>query len=110
MIYTSYFAKYKEDNAVAICCSVPKWYKGDTCTEIAPPWYLVDAWKKSRITTEQFEALYRQDVLDCYSVHDLAELFEGRVLLCYEKTGEFCHRHILAKWFIENGYKCEEVQ
>lgn len=27
------------------------------------------------------------------------------ILLCYEKTGDFCHRHLLAEWL---GYKdCE---
>ena len=33
------------------------------------------------------------------------------ILLCYEKSGDFCHRHILADWLEENfGYKVKEYQ
>ena len=33
------------------------------------------------------------------------------VLLCYEKPGDFCHRHILANWLEENfGFKVEEFR
>jgi uncharacterized protein (DUF488 family) len=30
------------------------------------------------------------------------------ILICYEKPSDFCHRHLVAKWFIENGINCEE--
>ena len=26
------------------------------------------------------------------------------VLICYEATGSFCHRHILAQWLKDNGF------
>jgi len=29
-------------------------------------------------------------------------------LVCYEKPGDFCHRHRVAKWFIDNGVECIE--
>ena len=29
-------------------------------------------------------------------------------LICYEKPGNFCHRHLVAKWFKENGIDCKE--
>lgn len=35
----------------------------------------------------------------------------GRVhiaLLCYEKSDDFCHRHLLSKWLSEHGYSCSE--
>jgi uncharacterized protein (DUF488 family) len=32
------------------------------------------------------------------------------VLLCYEKPDSFCHRHLVAKWFNENGFPIEEWQ
>ena len=31
-------------------------------------------------------------------------------LVCYEKPGDFCHRHLVAEWLRENGYDCEEYQ
>lgn len=29
-------------------------------------------------------------------------------LICYEKPSDFCHRHLVAEWLNQNGYKCEE--
>lgn len=29
-------------------------------------------------------------------------------LICYEKPSDFCRRHLVAKWFNDNGFKCEE--
>ena len=29
-------------------------------------------------------------------------------LVCYEKPQDFCHRHLVAKWFEENGIIVEE--
>ena len=34
---------------------------------------------------------------------------DNMILLCYEKSGDFCHRHVLADWLEENfGYRVEE--
>ena len=40
-------------------------------------------------------------MLDAQRVYeDLERLSNGRdcVLLCYEKSGDFCHRHLVADW------------
>ena len=29
-------------------------------------------------------------------------------LICYEKPSDFCHRHLVAEWLNQNGFKCEE--
>ena len=29
-------------------------------------------------------------------------------LICYEKPSDFCHRHLVAEWLNDNGFKCEE--
>ena len=29
-------------------------------------------------------------------------------LICYEKPDDFCHRHLVAYWLIQNGIECEE--
>ena len=33
---------------------------------------------------------------------------EDIALVCYEKPGDFCHRHLVAKWLTDNGFTCEE--
>lgn len=34
---------------------------------------------------------------------------EHLVLLCFEKTGDFCHRNIVAEWMRENGIPIREA-
>ena len=29
-------------------------------------------------------------------------------LICYEKPSDFCHRHLVAEWLSQNGFRCEE--
>ena len=43
-------------------------------------------------------------------VNELLSLSEEKpfALICYERPGEFCHRHLVAEWFCKNGYYCEE--
>ena len=48
-----------------------------------------------------FKVLRKLDANEIYK--DLYELSNGKdvVLLCYEKRGDFCHRHLLAKFLEE---------
>lgn len=121
MIYTSYFANVKKNHeainyCVAITLSSTFW-NGDFCFELAPTHKILHWWKS--LTEEQrnepkqqaiYERLYRRDVLAFLNVHNLYKRLDGKILLCYEKSSSFCHRHIVAKWFKENGYECEELE
>lgn len=31
-------------------------------------------------------------------------------LVCYEKSGDFCHRHIVADWLNQAGYDVKELE
>ena len=33
---------------------------------------------------------------------------ENIALVCYEKPEDFCHRHLVANWFRENGIQIKE--
>ena len=102
-VSTSYLAIDKDNpNALLIANSAPPWYKGRCCKALAPTWDDVDHYKKTgdeKPLTERY--LSKLDNLGIDKVKGL--LFDGAVLLCYEKTGSFCHRHILAKWLKEHG-------
>jgi uncharacterized protein (DUF488 family) len=39
----------------------------------------------------------------------VAQALEGKVLLCYEKSGDFCHRHLVAEWLRRYGYEVKEL-
>ena len=40
----------------------------------------------------------------------LSELSDGKpfALICYEKPGDFCHRHLVAEWLERQGYEIDE--
>ena len=97
-IQTSYFAKYKGENAVSISLSKPQWYT--TCREykkLAPSWNLLNKYKQDKDEEFYIEQYYKDvlDKLDPKQVYE--ELGEDAVLLCWEKNG-FCHRFLVAKW------------
>lgn len=108
MIYLSYFAKYKGSNGVSVSIGTPSWFNGDKCIELAPSWELVKGYKSGRITKKEYRKAYIKQ-LKALNVHEYYKLLNTRVLLCYEKPEDFCHRHIIREWFVRNGYLCEEL-
>ena len=125
MIYTSYFGKMRKfpDNCipVAICGGIPEWYTGAWYRKPAPKYGFFQEWKKNKDNDFYIEH-YQKEVLDELNVDkvlmDLQLLVpeEKRVemqspiwtssdvhlvLLCYEKSGDFCHRHLFAAWLSE---------
>ena len=120
MIYTGYYAKTKvyKDNGlepVAISGKVPDFYEGFCYPDFAPRYNFFKKWKDGEIDNEGYEKEYRAH-LDMLVKDDIEFDFKEYntqehdcVLLCYEKPGDFCHRHILANWLEENfGFKVEE--
>ncbi len=115
MIYTSYFAKYKGENGISIARYSPKWWNGDVYKDLAPNDDLLFWWKSlSKIQQSNIEYInmymmsYINNILNKLDVHKVAKDLDGKVLLCYEKPNDFCHRHIIREWFNHNGYACEE--
>lgn len=113
---TSYFAMMRyfpeELEPIAICAKVPSWYKGKVYGKIAPSFDILMQYKqtKDEVTyTKQYKQ-FLQTLNAKEIVNDLKELSDGKevVLLCYEKSSDFCHRYLVSEWLKENGYKCEE--
>lgn len=113
MIYTSYFAKMRKmtPEQQAQCMSIarftPKGVKIPINTMLAPKWDILKAYKEDG-DTEKYTKAY-QEYLEGLNVDAVAKNMEDRILVCYEKPEDFCHRHILADWFNTNGYECEEL-
>lgn len=115
MLYTSYFSsgKYKHEDGVSIARYCNFWH-GPSFVALAPSEGLLWWWKhlshKEQAESEQYyEYLYREQTLSRLNPAEVAMILEGKTLLCYEKTGDFCHRHIVAKWLKEAGFGCEEL-
>ena len=111
-IYTSYYGRCGgHDDAVSISVSAPKFFEGPVRDDLAPTWDMVHGFKDGSIDeleyTKRYLALLRERGLDPQEVYE--SIPDNTILLCYEKEGDFCHRHILAQW-LENttGVEIEE--
>jgi hypothetical protein len=124
MIYTSYFTKIKSlpDYIVpiSICGKAPEWYKGLQYKKLAPKYDFFMKWKQDHDDAHYIKCFNSQvlNQLDCYEVCE--ELYEMAkqvakdpahfevCLICYEKPGDFCHRHLVSTWMNRNLVGCEE--
>jgi len=103
-MFTSYFAKNcKNENAVSIALFPPKWYHGKEYKKLAPTKNLLFDYKCGKIDDEMYTKIYCEEVLSQLNPQLVfEELGNDAILLCWEKSGEFCHRNIVAKWLMEN--------
>lgn len=117
-IYTTYFAKVKKLPpyvcAVSIASKDPDpSFSANKYKQLCPPWYVLKAYKENG-DQEQYVRDYKRLVLDHLDPHKVVEELKNRVefndvaLVCYEKSGSFCHRNIVAEWLRNAGYDVEE--
>jgi len=123
MIYTCYFAKIRElekNNIapVSICGKAPAWYKGLQYKKLAPKYEFFMEWKQNR-DNDYYIKCFNEQVLSKLNAIDVIVDFSRLdygfnigendiALICYEKPSDFCHRHLVAEWLNQNGFKCEE--
>jgi len=72
---------------------IDRWMK-----PLGPSPELLRDWKSGKVTEEEYEIRYRAEIRNQKeTVEKLVSLASSHVitLLCFEKEGEFCHRHIL---------------
>lgn len=100
---TSYFAKSgNHPEAVCIAAKPPRFYKGRCYPKLGPkPWFL-KKYKKDK-DEEFYTEQYYKEVLDKLDPKEVyKELGEDAVLICWEGSEKFCHRHIVAMWLSSN--------
>ena len=111
-ILTSYYAKCKNGvkGAVLIPVStgVPPWFipENEPMRILAPGWDLVNGIKHGEIDEEEYTKLYKEK-LSKISISKVLEQItfycnmygvDNAILLCWENSEDFCHRHIIADW------------
>ena len=114
MVYTSYWGNLKnlvrmfgKDNVI----SVSRWTKfwnGKRCSQLFPTETLLKDYKNGKVNEDEYYDIY-MSMLEKMNVDNCYKVFNGKVLVCYEKEG-FCHRHIIKDWLNKYGYECEEVE
>lgn len=118
--YTSYFANLrnlpKDIAPIAICAKPPQFYKGAVYKKLAPPYDVLMKYKRDG-DKEAYVREFKKRVLarlpDARTVlSELSYLAGGKqfALICYEKPGDFCHRHLVAEWLLNCGYLCLEYE
>ena len=131
MIFTSYFAKIKKfpENVIpiAICAKVPDWYTGLRYSKLAPKYDALMKYKDGHNEADYIEC-FNNTTLKCsnplWVLADLRILLEQDgpddlisfwedpdrhvALICYEKSSDFCHRHLVAEWLRNYGVECKE--
>lgn len=114
-LYTSYFGnlrRLQENGIVPISIArwSPKWFEGIEFKYVAPPAEIL----RDDITQEEYIRRYEQmlsRVSPSAVLNWLSSASGGKdvALLCYEKPGDFCHRHLFAKWLRDRtGVQIEE--
>lgn len=82
----------------------PRWFNGESLCELAPSADLLHRYKSDTVSEDAYKTEYFT-MLDGVDILKLFSQFpeDARiVLLCYEKTGSFCHRHLLAEYLSEH--------
>lgn len=109
MIKTSSYKNFKSDLFKTVSISGDRGnqegYKGTCYPKLAPK---LSFWKKWHenigVVSEEennkfyIEEYYKQ-VLSFLNPEKVYEELDNSILLCYEDSDEFCHRHIVSAWF-----------
>lgn len=114
-IYTSYFANKKNlDKAgikcIGICALPPAWFDGPNLASVAPSKDILFQMKAEH-DEERYRQRYFNEILCAFRFHpeyiiNALKNISGEeqadvALCCFEKPGDFCHRHLLAEWLKE---------
>jgi hypothetical protein len=104
---TSYYAKSaKNPNAVSIAGRAPEWFTGREYKKLAPKVWFFKKYKEDG-DEEFYKIHYKKEVLDVLDPKVVyEELGENAILLCWEASGKFCHRHLASKWLADKLNIC----
>jgi uncharacterized protein (DUF488 family) len=100
---TSNFSRSGSDpKAVAISRTRPRGWTGRAYEPLAPSWRLLQAAKCGEIDEGEYTRRYYAEILSKLDPREVyADLGEDAVLLCWENSGAFCHRRLVADWLEE---------
>jgi len=114
MIYTSYFGNWRKFPKDSRLVSVARGIPGNAdnielCSFscVQPTHRLLFDFKNDRIDTVEYTSIYSKQ-LHQLEVEDFVKEYENSILLCYEKTGDFCHRHLLTH-YVNSKFKEQRV-
>jgi hypothetical protein len=126
MIFTYNFANWQKIPGIIFPISIaryaPKGWVGASYPKLYPTEELLFLYKRGKLTDQEYTNTYKTDVLNLLEqtevITDLCKIvgrqkksgikYSGCVLLCYEKSSSFCHRHLVREWFAKQGFYSSE--
>lgn len=114
MIQTSFFGNHRNfpegKKLVSISRFTPSGAKVDfNALELAPHPELLKEYKKGDMSQSEYTKRYIEETLNPLDPKGIATKYKDCIFLCYEKTGDFCHRHIVSDWLRSANIHVEEV-
>ena len=114
MIITSYFANWRNYPRGLRLISVSRFkpkgvHVDEVAFELAPSMSLLRGYHSGRITITRYKQIYYNDVLSKLDPREIYRKYDNSLLLCYEKSGRFCHRRLIAEW-LEVGNSCTVLE
>jgi Domain of unknown function DUF488 len=99
MIFTSYWSLVKRvPNPISISLTSPGWWRGIEIDELKPTWELLNAYKANKLDNshyvKEYVRLLRERRVNARSI--VRMLPKECTLMCWEKSGRFCHRRVFA--------------
>lgn len=111
MLYTSYFAKMKklpkELKVISIARWTPKGVVLDSYPDLFPSQALLSDYKQGLINKEDYIIRYNKQ-LEKLNPEKVFKDLDQCVLVCYEKSSDFCHRHLVSSWLQNFGFEAQE--
>ena len=108
MIRTSNYKSFIEVSKVTVSisrdCGEDAGYIGDVYLDLAPEKSLLKKYHKNIGVIPEYENVrayiieYWNTVLSKLDSEKVYNDLNNKILLCYEKSNEFCHRHVVAAW------------
>lgn len=102
MVYSSYFGVVDKhvfkERQVAISRTIPQDFNGTVYRDLNPPQDLLLAFKNEEIDELQFKEIYYSEVLEKLDPRKVYENLKGKVICCWCRKGEFCHRRLVLDW------------
>jgi hypothetical protein len=113
-IWTSYWARAKECPVpIAVSRGIPAGFTGPVAAFLQPPSELLRWWatKKHHFgASTEYAQRYNAEVLtdEPQVVYEKLEKLAGGAsectLICFERSGEFCHRNLIGSYLKSGGY------
>jgi len=118
-IYTGSYKNCKSGNLISISRDKGEdaSFKGKYITSLAPLGPYFKIWRKNRGVVDELEnnkyyiEEYYKEVLSNIDIESILSKEINPILLCYEESNEFCHRHIVAEYInIKYNINVDEIE